>query len=85
MKLLFSNSYGIERVIGEPNCLSEAIRIISDFLEEHSFKSYYTIMQFEGNRLAFDVGSHTEFFYLDEIDNKTLLVLKERGLSKYAE
>ena len=42
-------------------------------------------MQFEGDRLEFDVGSHTEFFYLDEIDNKTLLVLKERGLSKYAE
>ena len=36
MKLLFSNSYGIERVIGEPNCLSEATRIISDFLEEHN-------------------------------------------------
>ena len=34
MKLLFSNSYGIERIIGEPNCLSEAIRIISDFLED---------------------------------------------------
>ena len=85
MKLLFSNSYGIERVIGEPNCLSETIKIINDFLEKHSFKSYYTIMQFEGDRLAFDVGSHTEFFYLDEIDNKTLLVLKERGLSKYAE
>jgi hypothetical protein len=85
MKLLFSNSRGIERIIGEPNCLSEATKIIRDFLEEHNFKSYYTIMQFDGDRLEFDVGSHTEFFYLDEIDNKTLLVLKERGLSKHAE
>lgn len=85
MKLLFSNSRGIERIIGKPSCLSEATKIISNFLENHNFTTYYTIMQFEGDRLEFDVGSHTEFFYLDEIDDKTLLELEERGLSKYAE
>ena len=65
MKLIFQNRYGKERVIAEPNSKKEIIEEINKFLDEHNFKSYYTRVCYTGERLELDVGSHTEFFYVE--------------------
>ena len=66
MKLIFQNSRGEERVIAEPRNKKEAVKEINKFLDEHNFKSYYTRIWEENGRLKYDVGSHTEFFFLEE-------------------
>ncbi len=65
MKLYFQNSKGEERVIAEPTNREEVSKEIYKFLGEQKFKSYYTRVWEENGRLKFDVGSHTEFFYLE--------------------
>ena len=65
MRLIFQNSRGIERVIAEPSNREECFKEINKFLDDHNFKSYYTRMWEEDGRLAIDVGSHTEFFYIE--------------------
>lgn len=80
MTLYFQNSKGIERIIGHPNTLEEANNIITDFLEERKFKSYYRICNMEENRIRFDVGSHTEFFFLGDLDEETKECLIKKGV-----
>lgn len=65
MKLYFENSYGEKRIIGNPNSEQEAFKIINNFLKKHNFKSYYTRTWNVNNFLCIDVGSHSEFFYLE--------------------
>ncbi len=65
MKLYFQNSRGEERVIAEPINREEVTKEINKFLADHNFKSYCTRVWEENGRLKFDVGSHTEFFYLE--------------------
>ena len=65
MKLIFRNSKGKERIIAKPLNIDECFKEINKFLKEHNFKSYYTRMWEEDGRLKLDVGSHTEFFYID--------------------
>jgi hypothetical protein len=65
MKLYFENSQGVERVIAEVANEEEAFKEIHKFLDEHNYKSYYTRTWMVDGRKKFDVGSHTEFFYLD--------------------
>lgn len=65
MKLFFQNSKHQERLIAEPNNKEEVINAINEFLNDHSFKSYYTRVWEEEGRLVFDVGSHSEFFFLE--------------------
>lgn len=65
MKLYFENSYGEERIIAEPKNEREAVKEIYKFCEERNFKIYYHRTWMSGNRKKFDVGSHTEFFYLE--------------------
>ena len=65
MKLIFQNSRGKERVIAEPSSKEEVVKEIDKFLDEHNFKSYYTRICEENGRLELDVGSHTEFFYVE--------------------
>ena len=67
MKLIFKNSRGKERVIAEPTNGDEIFKEINKFLDDHNFKSYYTRVWEENGRLKFDVGSHTEFFYVEGI------------------
>jgi hypothetical protein len=66
----------MEREIGQPTTYKEACELIENFIDDHKFKSFYTIIQRESdtpyvkvdntkNRYVFDVGSHTEFFILD--------------------
>ena len=65
MKLYFRSSNGKERVIAKPSNVEEVSKEIKKFIDNHNFKSYYTIACEENGRLKFDVGSHTEFFYLE--------------------
>lgn len=65
MKLLFQNSRGEEKVIAEPSTKEEVVDAINKFLDDHNFKSYYTRVWEEEGRLKFDVGSWSEFFFLE--------------------
>lgn len=65
MRLIFQNSNGEERVIAEPSNKEDVSKEIKRFLNDHKFKSYYIRVWEEGDRLKFDFGSHTEFFYLE--------------------
>lgn len=65
IKLIFQNSYGSERVIAEPLNKEECFQEINKFLDEHHFKSYYTRAWEEDGRIKLDVGSYTEFFFID--------------------
>ena len=67
MKLYFENSRGKRRVIADPLSEENAYEIIHSFCEERNFKIYYTRSWRDKDGLkVFDVGSHTEFFYLDD-------------------
>ena len=65
MKLIFQNSKGVERVIDHPNNEEEAIKEIYKFCEERKFKIYYVRTWMANNRKVYDVGSWSEFFYLE--------------------
>ena len=65
MKLYFQNSLGQERVIADVATTKEAYKEINKFCEERNFKIYYVRTWMENGRQKYDVGSHTEFFYLD--------------------
>lgn len=66
MKLYFKNSYGERRVIAEPATEESAMESIHAFCEERNFKIYYVRSWINQEGLkVFDVGSHSEFFYLE--------------------
>ena len=68
MKLIFQNSRGEERVIAEPQDKKEAVKEINKFLDDHNYKSYYmNVCEDDNNRLRIDVGSWSEFFYLENM------------------
>ena len=67
--LYFQNSNGDRRKIGNPNSMDEVSDIISDFLKNHNYKSYYTrTWKNDNGEICYDVGSHSEFFIL--VDDK---------------
>ena len=80
MILIFRNRRNEEREIGRPESLKESMKIIQAFLKDHHFTSYYTRLWVENNRLVYDVGSHTEFFYLDQLNEEAIENLKSRKL-----
>ena len=66
MRLLFQNSRGEERVIAEPQNREEVIKEINKFLDDHKYKSYYmNVCEDDNGRLRIDVGSWSEFFYIE--------------------
>lgn len=65
MKLIFKNSYGKERVIANPQNEEEAFKEINKFCNERNFEIYYIRSWMSGNRKKYDVGSWSEFFYLE--------------------
>ena len=71
MKLDFENSQGYRRVIGTPDTVNEAFEIIRGFLQDHNYKSYYTRINFDDFEWEIDVGSHSEFFYLSDLNEDT--------------
>ena len=70
MKLIFRNKQGKERVIAESKNVKEIHKEIKKFVDDHHFKSYYTRVYEEDGKLKFDVGSHTELFYLEGMNFK---------------
>lgn len=66
MKLYFENSRGERRIIAEPKTEEEAMKEMYKFCEDNNFKSYYTRSWMTQDGLKkFDVGSWSEFFYLE--------------------
>ena len=68
-KVIFQNSRKQEREIGTAVDIEGAYKIIDKFLEEHNFKSYYKRVWEENGRIKVDVGSWSEFFYVEEYEN----------------
>ena len=67
MKLYFENSYGQRRIIAKPQTEEEAWREIHKFCQDRSFKIHYVREWRDTDGLkCYDVGSHSEFFYLDD-------------------
>lgn len=72
MKFTFKNSRGEERLLANVEKEEDVWKIMQDFLKDHDFKSYYTVVNIHPHFREYDVGSHTEFFYLytdEEVDN----------------
>lgn len=69
MKLYFKNSQGKERLIVECETLEEIHEAISNFLDEHNFKCYYTRSWGDEEGVTIDVGSHSEFFRIKGISH----------------
>ena len=67
----FENSKGERRIIGEAFDLKAVFDLISTFLVEHNYESYYTRLSPSVSEWEIDVGSHSEFFYVsrDVVDN----------------
>lgn len=67
MKLYFENSKGERRLIAEVKRSEDIFKEINKFCEDRNFKILYTRMWVNKDGLmVYDVGSHTEFFYLDD-------------------
>jgi hypothetical protein len=65
MRITFKNSYGIEKEIGKIKVFEEVFHYIQKYLDKNNYKSnYIRYVEFEPGKFVFDVGSHTEFFYL---------------------
>lgn len=64
----FENSHGKLRTIGQANSIDECWDIISEFLKERKFKSYYNRRWIAEGKMMFDVGSYTEFFHVSKSD-----------------
>lgn len=71
MKYIVSFDNGrFEREIGVATSRDLAFAVITNFLNEHHYKSYYWRCWEEGRRLKIDVGSWSEFFYIKEVNEK---------------
>ena len=68
LNVMFENSKGQKRIIGTVENEESAFKVISDFLDDHNYKSYYQSTWKKDNKTTVvDVGSHTEFFYIQEV------------------
>jgi len=65
MKLTFCNSYGDERVIADVKDEKEAFDEMKRFCDERNFEIHYYRCHAVGKRRCYDVGSWSEFFYLE--------------------
>lgn len=68
----FKNRLDEFRVIARVNNFDEFWKVMSNFIEERHFKSYYQRYWVENGKLKVDVGSHTEFFYISRSDGKDI-------------
>ena len=68
MKLIFQYSLVEARVSAKPQNKKEAVKEINKFLDDHNYKSYYmNVCEDDNGRLRIDVGSWSEFFYLENM------------------
>lgn len=66
MRVYFEPSGRPRRLLAEVSNRAEATKIISQFLEDHKYKSGYWRFWSEGEETIIDVGSWTEFFILTD-------------------
>lgn len=67
LTVLFEDSAKKRRTVGTADTTQEAMQLISKFLAQHNYKSYYMrVWQPKEKTTKVDVGSHTEFFYIIE-------------------
>lgn len=66
MKLYFENRFGEKKLLGKYKTEKGALKRINKFCEDHNFKIYYirTVNHADEGFKWYDVGSHSEFFYL---------------------
>ena len=68
LNVMFENSKGQSRTIGTVENEESAFKVINDFLDDHKYKSYYQrTWKKDDKTTVVDVGSHTEFFYIQEV------------------
>ena len=68
LNVMFENSTGQKRIIETAETNDEAFKVINDFLTDHNYKSYYQrAWKKDDKTTVVDVGSHTEFFYIQEV------------------
>ena len=60
------------RIIGDVETIKECHQIIMKFLDEHNYKSYYQRMWIEDGKVAVDVGSWSEFFWISRSDGSSM-------------
>ena len=68
----FGTTSKINRVIGEAETIKECHQIIMKFLNEHDYKSYYQRRWVEDGKVAVDVGSWSEFFWISHSDGSSM-------------
>lgn len=68
MLLYFENSKGQRRLISTPTTVSNMWEDINHFMDEHNYKAPYTIINFGEKELVIDVGSHSEFFIVEDFN-----------------
>lgn len=66
MKVYFRDSHGKKRLLKEVETKEDAWKVMQNFMDDHNFKCYYARLWFEDGYTWFDVGSHTEYFLVDE-------------------
>lgn len=66
MKVYFRDSHGKKRLLKEVETKEGVWKVIQKFLDDHNFTSYYARLWFVDGYTWFDVGSHTEYFLVDE-------------------
>lgn len=65
-RLEFENSYGEFILIGKFDTREEALKAMDEFLNKHKYKSYYDCVSiFPNGCERHDVGSYTEFFWIN--------------------
>ena len=73
LKLYFENSQGKERLIAECETVKDVEKEIRKFLDDHNYKSYYSRIWETDGRVKIDVGSWSEFFFVDGITYKAYM------------
>lgn len=64
MKLYFENSFRKKKLLGQYETERDAVRGIIRFCEGHNFTVHYMRTTETEEYKWYDVGSHSEFFYL---------------------
>lgn len=82
IKVYFRNSYDEDKIIGHASNYRAVSKIIQDFLKEKNFKSYYTRNWEEDDKTWYDVGSHSEFFWIEGNHLNDLMKQMNKGDSQ---
>ena len=68
----FGTTSKINRIIGDAETVKECYQIIMKFLDDHNYKSHYQRIWVEDGKVAVDVGSWSEFFWISRSDGSSM-------------